>query len=155
MEVISSYSINILYLYLSRCYKFRPLSRIHHSYVLLISAVGILSLRLFIIQGQPPVFVESDNPASFSSSFLTRVLTYSYLCWYNFSLLLYPSYLCFDWSMGSVPLVESLDDWRNIYTVLFFLSFTAIVIHGMYLNTCTCIHTICMYYVCMYVNVHI
>ena len=151
MEVISSYNINILYLYLSRCEKFRLLSRIPHCYVLLISAVGILSLRLFIIQGQPPVFVESDNPASFSSSFLTRVLTYSYLCWYNFSLLLCPFYLCFDWSMGSVPLVESLDDWRNIYTVLFFLSLTAIVIYGMYLNTCTCVYTYNMYALCMYV----
>lgn len=77
--------------------------------------------RVLISQGSP-MFVESDNPASFSDVFLTRTLTYLYLIPFNVWLLLCPSHLCFDWSMGSIPLVESLTDWRNVETILCFIS---------------------------------
>ena len=66
--------------------------------------------------GGPPNFIESDNPACFSPHFLSRLLTYSYLCAVDFWLLLNPSRLCFDWSMGSIPLVETVLDGRNAAT---------------------------------------
>lgn len=87
------------------------------------SVIVILSLRLYVNGRGSPLFVESDNPASFSSRWLTRVLTYLHLCAVNMWLLLSPSRLCFDWSMGSIPLVESLQDQRNFSTAAFFLFF--------------------------------
>lgn len=83
---------------------------------------GIIILGRVLISRGSPMFVESDNPASFSDVFLTRTLTYLYLIPFNIWLLLCPSHLCFDWSMGSIPLVESLTDWRNFETIVCFIS---------------------------------
>lgn len=47
-----------------------------------------------------------------------RILTYSYLLSFNAWLLLAPIVLCYDWQVGSIPLVESLADVRNIATVV-------------------------------------
>uniref|UniRef100_H2RZ30 dolichyl-phosphate-mannose--protein mannosyltransferase n=1 Tax=Takifugu rubripes TaxID=31033 RepID=H2RZ30_TAKRU len=47
-----------------------------------------------------------------------KILTYSYLLSFNAWLLLVPVVLCYDWQVGSIPLVESLGDLRNGATVL-------------------------------------
>lgn len=77
----------------------------------------ILSLRLWIMRGKLPTFLHQDNPASFSSSLLARISTYGFLWFFNIWLLLFPSQLCYDWQIGSIPLVESLLDVRNLATV--------------------------------------
>ena len=92
------------------------------SAILVAGAVALLGTRLMIIGGGRPVFLDSDNPASFSPHVLTRFLTYSFLCQFNYWLLLCPSRLCFDWSMGSIELVKDITDSRNIVTAIFFLS---------------------------------
>lgn len=51
-----------------------------------------------------------------------RILTYSYLLSFNAWLLLVPAVLCYDWQVGSIPLVESLGDLRNGATVLLALA---------------------------------
>lgn len=48
----------------------------------------------------------------------SRQLTYNYLASLNLWLLLFPCDLCCDWTMGTVPLVESFTDVRNIATIL-------------------------------------
>ncbi|KAL3196143.1 hypothetical protein MRX96_045316 [Rhipicephalus microplus] len=58
-----------------------------------------------------------DNPASFSSTSATRLLTYSYLCAFNAWLVLCPHTLSYDWQMGSIPLVTSPSDCRNLATL--------------------------------------
>lgn len=68
-----------------------------------------------------PEFAPSDNPASDSDSLLTRTLTYNYLPFLNFWLLLFPKVLSFDWSMSAVPLLESVWDIRNLCTLAFYL----------------------------------
>ncbi|XP_033930669.1 protein O-mannosyl-transferase TMTC1 isoform X2 [Pseudochaenichthys georgianus] len=78
----------------------------------------IMSVRLWLMGGSMPLFSEQDNPASFSPHLLTRMLTYSYLLSFNAWLLLAPVVLCYDWQVGSIPLVESLVDIRNVSTVL-------------------------------------
>lgn len=60
-----------------------------------------------------------DNPAAVSPS-PVRQLTFNYLLPVNAWLLLNPSELCCDWTMGTIPLVESILDVRNIATVTFF-----------------------------------
>lgn len=92
-----------------------------------------------------PKFKPVDNPASFSNSSITRVclwkvsvicitaltivmlqvLSYSYVYSLNCWLLLNPSWLCFDWSMGCVPLLHSITDYRFIAVIAFWLAFAA------------------------------
>ncbi|XP_012575886.1 PREDICTED: transmembrane and TPR repeat-containing protein 1 isoform X3 [Condylura cristata] len=98
--------------------------------VLVISYVTvILYFRLWIMGGSMPLFSEQDNPASFSPYFLTRFLTYSYLLAFNMWLLLAPITLCYDWQVGSIPLVETVWDVRNLATVLLALAMTSLGLH--------------------------
>lgn len=116
------------------CIFWQPLSRapmsgrslasfLKRALLLVGSVLVILSFRLYVNGRGLPMFVESDNPASFSPLRFTRALTYLHLCAVNMWLLLSPSRLCFDWSMGSIPLVESVQDHRNVSTAAFFLIF--------------------------------
>lgn len=69
-------------------------------------------------------FLLSVNPCFFFSNILSslssfyRILTYAYLLSFNAWLLLAPVVLCYDWQVGSIPLVESLADVRNVATLL-------------------------------------
>lgn len=66
------------------------------------------------------------NKCSNPHLFLCRFLTYSYLLSFNALLLLVPAVLCYDWQVGSIPLVESLDDVRNLATVLLAVALVAL-----------------------------
>ncbi|CAN7937705.1 unnamed protein product, partial [Ixodes hexagonus] len=78
---------------------------------------ALLAFRLWMLHGTLPQFSEVDNPASFSSRLSTRLLTYSYLGAFNAWLVLCPRTLSYDWQMGSIPLVSSPLDPRNLATV--------------------------------------
>ena len=78
-----------------------------------------MAFRLWMLGGHLPYFTKQDNPASFSDSLATRIMTYWYLLAFNCWLLLSPSVLSYDWQMGSIPLLESLLDSRNLVTVTF------------------------------------
>jgi len=99
-------------------------------FVLTISTMVILYLRVVVIGQGSPQFVESDNPASFSNSTQTKFFTYSYVNAYNIWLLLYPYPLCYDWSMGSIPLVEDITDIRNIITLVVISTIVILLICG-------------------------
>uniref|UniRef100_A0A4W3GGR4 dolichyl-phosphate-mannose--protein mannosyltransferase n=1 Tax=Callorhinchus milii TaxID=7868 RepID=A0A4W3GGR4_CALMI len=73
-----------------------------------------------------PAVGRNSQPAA-----LFRFLTYSYLLVFNAWLLLAPITLCYDWQVGSIPLVESLWDARNVATAAFVL--------GILLLTFTCL----------------
>uniref|UniRef100_T1JCJ3 dolichyl-phosphate-mannose--protein mannosyltransferase n=1 Tax=Strigamia maritima TaxID=126957 RepID=T1JCJ3_STRMM len=74
-----------------------------------------------ILNNSLPQFSDQDNPASFSPQLKTRFLTYAYLAAFNFWLLLSPLTLSYDWQLGSVPLVENINDFRNMWTLLFYI----------------------------------
>ncbi|KAK7878893.1 hypothetical protein WMY93_030827 [Mugilogobius chulae] len=74
--------------------------------LLTIHVLLILSVRLWLMGGSMPLFAEQDNPASFCPHLLTRFLTYSFLLSFNAWLLLAPVTLCYDWQVGSIPLVN-------------------------------------------------
>lgn len=82
--------------------------------------VVLLVLRWKVMGSQPPTFQPVDNPQSFINSTFYRVINYNYLYALNCWLLLNPWWLCFDWSMGCVPLIDRLTDPR-LLPVLFFL----------------------------------
>nr|XP_046184410.1 LOW QUALITY PROTEIN: protein O-mannosyl-transferase TMTC1-like [Oncorhynchus gorbuscha] len=89
----------------------------------------IMSFRLWLMGGSMPLFSEQDNPASFSPHLLTRFLTYCYLLAFNAWLLLSPTVLCYDWQVGSIPLVESLWDMRNVAALLLGVVMVALCLH--------------------------
>ena len=47
-------------------------------------------------------------------SFDWQAINYNYYYSLNAWLLLCPWWLCFDWSMGCIPLIKSIGDWRVI-----------------------------------------
>ncbi|MEQ2248727.1 Protein O-mannosyl-transferase tmtc1 [Ilyodon furcidens] len=61
-----------------------------------------------------------------------RFLTYSYLLSFNAWLLLAPIVLCYDWQVGSIPLVESLGDVRNMATMLLAVVMIALCLHCLF-----------------------
>ena len=87
---------------------------------ILLTLVAILSLRAAALGGHLPVFSKADNPASHSSSLVTRSLTFLHLPAQNAWLLVCPTKLSFDWSMDALPLVTSLIDPRNIFSLIFY-----------------------------------
>ncbi|KAJ8373507.1 hypothetical protein SKAU_G00040870 [Synaphobranchus kaupii] len=89
----------------------------------------IMSFRLWVMGGSMPLFAEQDNPASFSAHLLTRFLTYCYLLAFNAWLLLAPVVLCYDWQVGSIPLVESVWDVRNVATLLLGVAMLSLCLH--------------------------
>ncbi|XP_065299495.1 protein O-mannosyl-transferase TMTC1-like [Dermacentor albipictus] len=90
------------------------------------ASATLLSFRLWMLHGNLPEFSEMDNPASFSKVFSTRVLTYSYLCAFNAWLIMFPRTLSYDWQMGSIPLVESPYDPRNLATMALLATLAAL-----------------------------
>lgn len=83
----------------------------------LLSMTIFLLARIVMLQGSLPKFSQQDNPAAFHSSFQTRILTFLYLSSFNLWLLICPSSLSHDWQMGSIPLILSFRDTRNILTI--------------------------------------
>ncbi|CAG07292.1 unnamed protein product, partial [Tetraodon nigroviridis] len=88
---------------------------------LALMALGGLSMlyaRWRIMGTGPPAFTEVDNPASFEENVFLRIVNYNYYYCLNAWLLLCPWWLCFDWSMGCVPLIKSATDWRVVWLLL-------------------------------------
>ncbi|KAH8271524.1 hypothetical protein KR018_003180 [Drosophila ironensis] len=88
--------------------------------------LSLLAGRVYVMGSQLPIFTRFDNPASAADS-PERQLTYAYLIYLNLWLLLCPSLLCCDWTMGTVPLLEGLSDGRNVATLCAFLGLGALV----------------------------
>ncbi|KAF8796040.1 Protein O-mannosyl-transferase TMTC3 like protein [Argiope bruennichi] len=89
---------------------------------LLVMTIGtalLLAARMKLMGTKLPVFNKFDNPASVES-WPIRHLTHHYLVSFNAWLLFFPSDLCCDWTMGTIPLVTSFFDLRVLPTVLFY-----------------------------------
>ncbi|XP_077688661.1 protein O-mannosyl-transferase TMTC3 isoform X2 [Eretmochelys imbricata] len=98
--------------------------------VLMFSTLLLVVVRVQVIQSQLPVFTRFDNPAAVSPS-PARQLTFNYLLPVNAWLLLNPSELCCDWTMGTIPLVESFLDIRNIATITFFCFLGSLIVFSL------------------------
>ena len=82
-----------------------------------------VSVLMFLLQVLPKLSSHMHHVSlgmCFTLKFSCRFLTFCYLAAFNFWLLLCPAALSHDWQMGSVPLLTSLADTRNIATCLFF-----------------------------------
>ncbi|XP_060080111.1 protein O-mannosyl-transferase TMTC2-like [Ylistrum balloti] len=88
--------------------------------LLVLVGVSLITFRLVFMGNKPPEFAPSDNPASDSDSLLTRALTYLLLPSLNLWILFCPRVLSFDWSMDAIPLVETIWDVRNVFSIMFY-----------------------------------
>ena len=53
------------------------------SFLLLLTTSLLLGFRVWLLHGHLPHFSAQDNPASFAESLATRILTYTYLFFFN------------------------------------------------------------------------
>ena len=86
---------------------------------LAVTGVVLMLFRLRIMGSQLPVFTKFDNPAAVADM-PARQLTFNYLIAVNSKLLMSPVDLCCDWTMNTIPLVQSLGDPRNLATIVVF-----------------------------------
>uniref|UniRef100_T1ITR6 dolichyl-phosphate-mannose--protein mannosyltransferase n=1 Tax=Strigamia maritima TaxID=126957 RepID=T1ITR6_STRMM len=89
---------------------------------LVVFKLFLIVMRLKIMNGQLPTFTKFDNPSAVAPT-PVRYMTYNYLLAVNAWLLLFPHNLCCDWTMGTIPCLESALDPRHLATVGFYLSF--------------------------------
>ncbi|XP_067143429.1 protein O-mannosyl-transferase TMTC4 isoform X1 [Centruroides vittatus] len=90
---------------------------------LTVGGMILLFGRWQIMGARAPVFQHVDNPASFEENLILRVINYNYIYTLNIWILLHPLWLCFDWSMGCVPLIRSASDFRLIVVIIFWAVF--------------------------------
>ncbi|ODN01012.1 Transmembrane and TPR repeat-containing protein 4 [Orchesella cincta] len=76
--------------------------------------------RLWLQDG-PPIFQPFDNPPAFAPSLFSRVASIIYIWVLNVFILLNPVWLCYDWSMGCVDIIESFWDLRVVVVILFLI----------------------------------
>ena len=57
-------------------------------------------------------------------------MTYNYIYSLNSWLLLYPWWLCFDWSMGCIPLLESIFDIRILAVVILWSVLGSLILYA-------------------------
>ncbi|XP_071951808.1 protein O-mannosyl-transferase TMTC4-like isoform X1 [Antedon mediterranea] len=106
-------------------------SLLKRHFILFTSGIAMATGR-YLIMGRPPTFQPVDNPASFSESLLVRIINYNYVYSLNVWLLLQPSWLCFDWAMGCISLIQSATDPRLLAVLLFWLSLATILYKAIY-----------------------
>ncbi|XP_028724123.1 protein O-mannosyl-transferase TMTC4 isoform X2 [Peromyscus leucopus] len=99
--------------------------------LLTFGGTGMLYVRWKIMGTGPPAFTEVDNPASFADSMLVRAINYNYYYSLNAWLLLCPWWLCFDWSMGCIPLIKSVGDCRVIALAALWLCLIGLIFQAL------------------------
>ena len=83
-------------------------------------AFAVLASLRWAVVARAPSFAAADNPLTQCNTF-TKILTLPRY-WTAFaSLLLMPRTLSFDWSEEALPLVDSLSNWSNLWSLLLFL----------------------------------
>lgn len=59
-----------------------------------------------------------------------QVLSQSYLYWMNVWLMLYPMWLCFDWTFNSIDVLKNVWDYRIVFVALFYYALWKLIRHG-------------------------
>lgn len=92
-----------------------------------LATISILIARLWVADFKSPKFRKVDNPIAHADSLLSRVLSQNYLYVHNFTILLNPWQLCFDWAFGCIRLIESFKDMRIVTIVIMYFLISSTV----------------------------
>ncbi|XP_014244054.1 transmembrane and TPR repeat-containing protein 4 isoform X2 [Cimex lectularius] len=125
------------------------LKREHHFMILrqiILFTAGSLMVyfRCWIMNFEAPNFQKIDNPASFADSIFTRFINYNYVYVMNTWITICPYWLCFDWSMGCIPLIMSLFDLRILFVLVYWLFCLALLNRTIRLGKCSLAQQIIM-----------
>lgn len=85
-------------------------------------ALLLVIFRLKIMNFSGPQFQRGDNPTSFEKWWYIRTLNFNYIYAINAWILIYPEWLCFDWSMDCIPLIKSFTDFRILLILIFWMT---------------------------------
>ena len=89
---------------------------------------GALGWRLALNNGQSPRFSNGANPAALTApDSTTRWLTHAHVWVQSYWMLVCPQRLSVDWGYGSIPLIGSWGDERNLITAAGFLVVCVVV----------------------------
>ena len=99
------------------------------SYILVVVHMGVHILLHCKYSIQWCMYVVHNAMLSLSYGAIPRLLSFSYIYVVDMMLLLMPSMLCCDWSLGSVPLVTELTDVRNTWALGLYLGLVLIAVH--------------------------
>lgn len=126
-----------------------------HCYTAILGVLGygLLWFRLSMNYDSEPIFKPEEMRAAFHPNrtvrsakqrplikkqcnkptqyFFCRILSFSNLYCFNTWLLLSPSSLCCDWTLGSIPVVTSLSDVRNAWSIFLYSSILLLVLHAL------------------------
>lgn len=87
----------------------------HRVVVIVVTGMGLLAFRMWMMGGGEPIFNEYELPAIAHKDSLTRFLTFNYYAAFHLQLLVAPVLQSSDWSYGSIPLLTSFNDPRCIH----------------------------------------
>ncbi|CAG2105928.1 unnamed protein product [Medioppia subpectinata] len=105
-----------------RKYNIETKALIYRIVLLSIGTVLVLLLRGIVMNFSGPQFQRGDNPSSFEESFYIRFINFNYIYAINAWILLYPDWLCFDWSMTCIPLIKTIYDYRIAFIPLLWIT---------------------------------
>jgi tetratricopeptide (TPR) repeat protein len=94
----------------------------------------LLVPRLSLNADTVPCFGVVDNQGAFNEDRLTRALTLAHYAAQHAWLLIFPSQLACDRSFGSIPLVTSWSDPRNVYSAGLFAGVLAVGLYALALS---------------------
>jgi len=95
--------------------------------VLIVVTVMVFFARYRHTGGTALNMSPQDNPISFESSRSVRILSYAYIHGVYATLLCWPKFLCYDYSMDAIPPVVTTLDCRLLLPVTAYVGFAAVV----------------------------
>ncbi|KAL3990780.1 TPR repeat family protein [Acanthocheilonema viteae] len=96
--------------------------------ICLMICTALLIFRFSINGFQSPQFSPNDNLIANCPSVFLRLINYCYIYMLYIWLQLYPIHLCFDYSMGCVTLIESINDPRLLISIIFIIGAIVFII---------------------------
>ncbi|XP_026764670.2 protein O-mannosyl-transferase TMTC4-like [Galleria mellonella] len=109
-------------------YKYKYLHSMLRIVVTIVSIILLLYGRWILMGSAKPDFKPTDNPTAFSENIYTKAGTYNYIYFLNSLLFIWPQWLCYDWSMGCIPIIRSTLDYRITLIILMFTYVVLILI---------------------------
>ncbi|XP_054168617.1 protein O-mannosyl-transferase TMTC4-like, partial [Oppia nitens] len=103
-------------------YKYKTKLLIYRIICLTIGTIFAIFMRFKVMDFRGPKFQRGDNPSSFEETLYIRIINYNYIYAINAWILIFPDWLCFDWSMSCIPLIKSFYDFRNVFIIIFWMT---------------------------------
>ena len=89
--------------------------------VLAIQTLALVYLRHWLNGETSPDFIYDQNPAGFAEDRLTRVFSTSWIHSLYIRDMVFPAYLCPDWSGKSITLIEDISDPRALLVIMLWI----------------------------------